>query len=117
MNCIVTGYYFFLLFNKYQDILKFEANIRLKFSLYFRGELSKNESEKIFRRWFRHLGELRSIFPEACMLALSATCTNSILQEVLSALSMESANRIIVSPDKSNIKYTVFRTGRAMESS
>ena len=89
----------------------------MKFSLYFRGELSKKESEKIFRRWFRHLGELRSIFPEACMLALSATCTNSILQEVLSALSMESANRIIVSPDKSNIKYTVFRTGRAMESS
>lgn len=87
------------------------------FQLYFRGELSKTEHEKVFRRWFCHLGEVRSIFPEAAMLALSATGTNEILQEVVQALSMEDAKRIIISPEKSNIKYSVFKTGRTMEPS
>lgn len=51
------------------------------------------------------------------MLALSATCTNEILQEEVQALCMEDAKHIIISPDKSNIKYSVFKTGRTMEPS
>lgn len=71
----------------------------------------------MFRRWFRHIGEVRRIFPGAAMLALSATCTNEIRQEVIQALSMEDAKHIIIAPDKSNIKNSVFKTGRTMEPS
>ncbi|XP_062596171.1 ATP-dependent DNA helicase Q1-like [Saccostrea cucullata] len=37
------------------------------------GGLGAEKEEKVFRRWFRHIGEIRSYFPEASVLALSAT--------------------------------------------
>ena len=65
--------------------------------------------EKAFRRWFHHVGELRSLFPSASVLALGATCTKKVSKIVLKKiLSLsEDAVQIAVSPDKPNIKLVV----------
>ncbi|XP_056001627.1 probable ATP-dependent DNA helicase RecS [Ostrea edulis] len=34
-----------------------------------------DEEEGVFRKWFRHIGEFRSLHPSATILALSETCT------------------------------------------
>uniref|UniRef100_A0A8W8NPZ9 Helicase ATP-binding domain-containing protein n=1 Tax=Magallana gigas TaxID=29159 RepID=A0A8W8NPZ9_MAGGI len=36
-----------------------------------------DEEEVVFRRWFRHVGEFRTLHPSATVLALSATCNRS----------------------------------------
>lgn len=45
---------------------------------FFRGGNDDSDEYLVFRKWFRHVGELRSLFPSAPVLALSATCTNKI---------------------------------------
>lgn len=45
-----------------------------------------------FRKWFRHLGELRAMFPNAVLLALSATCTKTIKKRVLNVLGIDKKN-------------------------
>ena len=72
-----------------------------------------------FRKWFRHLGELRSIFPTANLLALSATCTKTVRRSIMNELGLlkGSATLIIRSPDKSNIKYYVKKIDASIEMS
>lgn len=62
-----------------------------------------------FRKWFRHLGELRSMFPNAVLLALSATCTKTIEKRVLNVLGIDKKNVKFfrLSPNKENIKFVV----------
>lgn len=57
-----------------------------------------------FRKWFRHIGELRSMFPSANVLAVSATCNKEIRPTVMKEVKLqkESTKLIIRSPD---IKY------------
>lgn len=39
----------------------------------FRGQ-GEGRIKEAFRKWFGNIGELRSLFPAATVLALSATC-------------------------------------------
>ena len=61
------------------------------------------------------IGELRSIFPTATLMALSATCTNDVKKHVLSSLNLEKSVCISMSPNRQNIKYTVCRTEKTLE--
>ncbi|XP_033752385.1 ATP-dependent DNA helicase Q1-like [Pecten maximus] len=80
------------------------------------GGLEKDEERNTFRKWFRHVGELRSLFPEAAMLALSATCTKQILTRVVSVLGMDDCETFItVSPNRENIKYVVHQVDPSIE--
>ncbi|XP_062608008.1 ATP-dependent DNA helicase RecQ-like [Saccostrea cucullata] len=74
--------------------------------------------EEAFRKWFRHLGELRSMFPNAVLLALSATCTKIIEKRVLNVLGIDkkTIKSIRLSPNKENIKFIVNKIPNSMES-
>lgn len=82
----------------------------------FRGGTEQDDEKKVFRKWFRNIGELRSIFPSATLMALSATCTNAVRKRVLSVLGLEKATYISMSPNRENIKYTVCRTENTIDS-
>lgn len=45
--------------------------------LLIRGGDETDEEEVVFRRWFRHVGEFRTLHPSATVLASSATCNRS----------------------------------------
>lgn len=89
---------FILLWYRYTCIVQF----------YLQGGGGGDE-QLAFRKWFRHIGELRSSFPSANLLAVSATCNKEIRWTVMKELGLqkESTTMIIRSPDKSNIKYYV----------
>ncbi|XP_062576024.1 ATP-dependent DNA helicase RecQ-like, partial [Saccostrea cucullata] len=78
-----------------------------------------DEEQLAFRKWFRHLGELRSMFPSANLLAVSATCNKTIRRTVMKELGLqkECTTLIIRSPDKSNIKYYVKKNDSSIEMS
>ncbi|XP_062603119.1 ATP-dependent DNA helicase RecQ-like [Saccostrea cucullata] len=78
-----------------------------------------DEEQLAFRKWFRHLGELRSMFPSANLLAVSATCNKTIRRTVMKELGLqkECTTLIIRSPDKSNIKYYVKKIDSSIEMS
>ncbi|XP_063419305.1 probable ATP-dependent DNA helicase RecS [Mytilus trossulus] len=68
----------------------------------------EDESKQAFRKWFSYIGELRSLFPDASILALSATCTKQISKRVLKVLQLDpNAVEIRISPNKPNIKLVV----------
>ena len=64
------------------------------------------------------MGELRSLFPSASVLALSATCTNKIRKRVMKVLNLvEKETTIIsISPNKPNIKLAVKKCDNHVES-
>lgn len=68
-----------------------------------------DDEQLAFRKWFRQMGELRSMFPSANVLAVSATSIKEIRRTVMNELWLqkESTTLIIRSPDKSNTKYYV----------
>ncbi|WAQ95110.1 RECQ-like protein, partial [Mya arenaria] len=71
-------------------------------------EWGKTDKGKVaFRKWFRHLGELRSLCPYAALLAVSATCTRKVYKK-------KDAFVIRMSPNKSNIKLSV-RKAKSLE--
>ena len=78
--------------------------------------MSTEDEKKVFRKWFRHVGELRSLFPSAVLMALSATCTLTLKKKVLSSLNLENAVTISISPNRPNIKYSVCRTDKSLNS-
>ncbi|XP_062584590.1 ATP-dependent DNA helicase RecQ-like [Saccostrea cucullata] len=71
------------------------------------GDDDAQNGKKAFRRWLGELGELRSLFPSAPLLALSATCTQNIQRRVIKALALNHHTYVYKSPDKRNIKYSV----------
>ena len=73
------------------------------------GGDDETEEHEAFRKWFRYVGELRAIFPDAAVLALSATCTNRIKKHVSKVLNLrqEHTKFISMSPNKTNIKLVV----------
>ena len=82
--------------------------------LLYRGD--DENGREAFRRWFHHVGELRSLFPSASVLALSATCTKKVSKRVLKILNIsEDAVQIAVSPDKPNIKLVVVKISNSLE--
>lgn len=73
----------------------------------FLGE-KDDDDRNAFRKWFSYVGELRSIFPSASVLALSATCTHKICRRVRKVLNLkDDATEIRLPPDKPNIKLVV----------
>ena len=61
-----------------------------------------------FRTEFSHLGELRSIIPEAVkVMALTATATKASRREIIRSLDMQKPELITVPPVKHNIIYAV----------
>lgn len=73
--------------------------------LSYRGE---EEGKQAFRKWFSHIGELRSLFPKASVLALSATCTKKISRRVSKILQLGTdTTEIRISPNRDNIKVVV----------
>ncbi|XP_076072468.1 ATP-dependent DNA helicase RecQ-like [Mytilus galloprovincialis] len=83
------------------------------------GGLEEPNEEKAFRKWFKYIGELRSLFPDASLLALSATCTKKIRKLVMEALCLQTENLYVVtrSPNKTNIKIVVNKVESQIESS
>ncbi|XP_056016380.1 ATP-dependent DNA helicase RecQ-like [Ostrea edulis] len=81
------------------------------------GGLEADKEDKVFRKWFRRVGEIRSYFPEASLLALSATCTKTIKKRVIEVLGLKDYTNITVSPNKENIKYIVKKVDPNIESS
>lgn len=68
------------LFDFYIPFFNFEKKqvIVMNLSISNRGGDEIDEEEAVFRKWFRHVGEFRSLHPSATVLALSATCTKTI---------------------------------------
>jgi superfamily II DNA helicase RecQ len=81
-----------------------------------RGGLGDDE-ESAFRRWFRHIGELRSMFPSANLLAVSATCSKTVRQTIMKefGFNKDTTSFMIRSPDKPNIKYSVKKIDSSVE--
>lgn len=81
--------------------------------LSYRGE---EEGKQAFRKWFSHIGELRSLFPKASVLALSATCTKKISRRVSKILQLGTdTTEIRISPNRDNIKVVVKKIPNATE--
>ncbi|XP_063426214.1 bifunctional 3'-5' exonuclease/ATP-dependent helicase WRN-like [Mytilus trossulus] len=73
------------------------------------GGDEETDEQEAFRKWFRYIGEMRAMFPNATALALSATCTNKIKKQVMKILNFKTDTTMFlnVSPNKSNIKLVV----------
>lgn len=82
------------------------------FNLCFRGG-DDTEEYQAFKKWFRHVGELRRMFPSASVLGLSATCTHKIRKRLINilALKVTETQFLSVSPNKKNIKLVVKKNG------
>lgn len=82
--------------------------------MFYRGQ--SEDGKEAFRKWFGHFGELRSFFPNANVLALSATCTKKTAKRVKKCLNLSDKSlEIIVSPDKPNIKLVVKKVSKNIE--
>ena len=96
------------LFDFYIPFFNFEKKqvIVMNLSISNRGGDEIDEEEAVFRKWFRHVGEFRSLHPSATVLALSATCTKTIKKRVMKVLGLNinDTKFVTVSPDKPNIK-------------
>ncbi|XP_061182575.1 ATP-dependent DNA helicase RecQ-like [Saccostrea echinata] len=80
------------------------------------GQDDEHIHKRAFRKWFGDLGELRSIFPNASLLALSATCTLKVQKRVLKVVSFKpDFTFVYLSPDKRNIKYVVKKVANDIE--
>ena len=60
-----------------------------------------------FRKCYGHLHELRSLAPNAKMIALTATVTKLTKDTILNILLMEKPFEIQESPNKPNVTYNV----------
>ena len=86
-------------------LLNFMENVFI-FLFITRGE--DDEKKSAFRKWFACVGELRALFPEASVMALSATCKKKDYKKVMKLLHIsDDAVTVRVSPNKSNIKLIV----------
>lgn len=62
---------------------------------------------KAFREKFAHLGDLRSFCPDITYIALTATATRSVQQEVCNLLQMNDPVIIRESPEKKHIRLVL----------
>ena len=69
-----------------------------------------------FRKEFAQLGDVRSLIPASVrVMALTATATSSTRRAVVTLLKMVHPEIVSVSPNKTNIKYSVCRNERGLE--
>ena len=62
-----------------------------------------------FRPEYKNLSKLRAIFPEAVVVALTATATKETQKEIIKSLCMKKVNVISSSVDRRNVKIIVKR--------
>ena len=77
--------------------------INIIFFCLLRGT-SKDPAHEPFRKWFAHIGEIRSLLPTPPMLAITATASRRSRRAISKSLSMISAREIVENPDRPNIK-------------
>ena len=84
---------------------------------FFRGGDDESEEHEVFRKWFRYVGELRSLFPKASILALTATCTNKIKKNVMKVMNLktDTTTFISISPNRSNIKLVIKKIDNSVD--
>ncbi|XP_048767652.2 ATP-dependent DNA helicase RecQ-like [Ostrea edulis] len=83
-------------------------------TIYIWGLQFDNRKEA-FRGWFAQSGELRSFYPNAPLLALSATCSLKIRKKAMKVLNLNDPAEITLSPNKSNIKLIVKKVSNSVE--
>ena len=69
-----------------------------------------------FRPDYRNLAELRRQFPETPVMALTATATERVRQDIIEQLSLQNSQRFIADFDRPNLTYIVRDKRRAVES-
>ena len=69
-----------------------------------------HQESSVFRKCYGQLGELRSILKTSTsVVALTATATTSVRRTIVESLGMRNYGLIEESPERSNIKYVVFK--------
>ncbi|XP_062603220.1 uncharacterized protein LOC134264991 [Saccostrea cucullata] len=78
----------------------------------------KTTKRKHLEKWFSHIGELRSLFPKASVVALSATCTLKIQHRVMKVLCLSPSTKVIkLPPNPANVKLCVSKVPYNIEHS
>lgn len=68
-----------------------------------------------FRPAYHHLTQLRTMHPEAPVIALTATATKKVIEDIVVQLEIENSHKIIRSSfQRKNITYRVFRSENKM---
>ena len=76
------------------------------FIAFLRG-MSEDNKTKAFRECYGHLHELRSLAPNAKLIALTATATKLTKETILNILLMKKPFEVQESPNKPNVTYIV----------
>lgn len=71
--------------------------------LIYRGQHDKRS--KVFRQKFAHIGEFRSVCPEAVYIAMTATATKATETAACNILQMVDYKSIRESPEKLNLRF------------
>ena len=72
-----------------------------------RGEIGNNKGDHPFREWFARIGELRSLLPNATLLAITATASALLRQRLMSKLALPNMCEMVDNPDRDNIMLFV----------
>ena len=68
---------------------------------------------QIFRQWYGEVAQLRSLLPYCTpFAALTTTCTEVVQQKLITSLEQHNVDIIKMSPDRSNIRYSVVNASR-----
>ena len=89
----------------YNNFLKTRQHYNVFFFLFFLINISVIFTYRgsVFRPVFQKLGDLTCVFPNACHLALTATCTEERKKELVDTLQYRKYSCITVNPDRPNI--------------
>jgi ATP-dependent DNA helicase RecQ len=68
-----------------------------------------------FRPEYRHIASLRSRYPEVPMLALTATATASVRDDIERFLGLRKPRRFVASFNRPNLRYAVFQKADAVK--
>ena len=68
-----------------------------------------------FRPEYTQLGQLRQLFPDVPMIALTATADKQTRQDILSQLQLQSAQQHVASFDRPNIRYNVLEKHKPLQ--
>lgn len=80
------------------------------------GEDIRGLNKQAFRKWFASVGDLRSLFSQANVVALSATCTQNIKKRVTKQVCFgPNTVEIFKSPNKANIKLSACKVSNELE--
>ena len=96
------------------DFLQFLAGLRLSLIAIDEAHCI-SEWGHDFRPDYRKLANLRGIFPNVPVMALTATATERVRQDIVRQLRLGDCERFVSSFDRSNLTYTVKPKQRAWE--